>query len=97
MISSQPSITVEQLDQIRCPVLVLAGDDDMVVLEHTAALFRALPAAELGIVPGTSHFLLLEKPQLVNRLVVDFLEHAPSPTYLPIRRAALAKVAGDKV
>jgi hypothetical protein len=38
-------------------------------------------------VPGTSHFLTMEKPDLVNRLVLDFLEKDPVPTYMPRRRA----------
>jgi pimeloyl-ACP methyl ester carboxylesterase len=69
MISTQPNITVEQLGRISAPTLVLAGDDDMISLEHTSALFRAIPNSELAVVPGTSHALPMEKPDLVNRLV----------------------------
>jgi hypothetical protein len=39
-------------------------------------------------VPGTSHFLMQEKPQLVNRLVLDFLTNEPVQTVAPIRRDA---------
>jgi hypothetical protein len=38
-------------------------------------------------VPGTSHLLVEEKPELVTRLVVDFLTTDPVPTIAPIRRA----------
>jgi hypothetical protein len=38
-------------------------------------------------VPGTSHGLLLEKPALCNRLILDFLTSDPVPTMAPIRRA----------
>ena len=86
MISTQPNITVEQLARIRAPTLVLAGDDDMITVEHSAALFRAIPNSELALVPGTSHALVMEKPDLVNRLVIDFLEKDPVPTYMPFRR-----------
>jgi hypothetical protein len=54
------------------------------------SLFRTIPNSELAVVPGTSHFVLMEKPELMNRLVVDFLERDPVPTYLPLRRAASA-------
>jgi pimeloyl-ACP methyl ester carboxylesterase len=87
MVSTQPAITVDQLGQISAPTLVLVGDDDMITLEHTTALFRAIPTSELGIVPGTSHLLLIEKPATVNRLVLDFLEQDPAPTFMPLRRA----------
>jgi hypothetical protein len=53
----------------------------------TSTLFRAIPNSELAVVPGTSHFLTMEKPDLVNRLVLDFLEKDPVPTYMPRRRA----------
>ena len=86
MISTQPNITVEQLGRISAPTLVLAGDDDMITLEHTSALFRAIPNSELAVVPGTSHALVMQKPELVNRLVLDFLETDPVPTFMPLRR-----------
>ena len=70
-----------------CPTLVVAGDDDLVTLEHTLALYRALPAGELAVVPGTSHVLLLEKPHLCTELIGGFLSGDAPPTMLPIRRA----------
>ncbi len=85
-VSTQPNVSVEQLGRISAPTLVLAGDDDMISLEHTAALFRAIPNSELAVVPGTSHALLMEKPDLVNRIVLDFLKKAPPRTLMPIRR-----------
>jgi pimeloyl-ACP methyl ester carboxylesterase len=37
-------------------------------------MVRALPAgSQLGIIPGTSHGLPFEKPDLVSRLTLDFL------------------------
>ena len=50
-----PSST-EALKQIRHPVLVANGDDDvMVPTENSIALFEALPNAELSIFPDASH------------------------------------------
>ena len=86
MVSTQPNITVEQLGAISAPTLVLAGDDDMISLDHTSALFRAIPNSELAVVPGTSHSLPMEKPELVNRLILDFLEKDPPRTFMPLRR-----------
>ena len=42
---------------------------------------------ELAVVPGTSHVLLVEKPELLTRLVLDFLTTEPVATIAPIRRA----------
>jgi pimeloyl-ACP methyl ester carboxylesterase len=63
------------------------SDDDLVTLSHAVEMYDALPNAELAIVPGTSHFLTQEKPDLVNKLVVDFLTTEPVRTVAPIRRA----------
>jgi pimeloyl-ACP methyl ester carboxylesterase len=87
MAQREPHIDVAELARIPAPTLVLVGDDDMVSLEHTVSLFRAIPDAELAVVPGTSHTVLMEKPELMNRLVLDFLEQEPAATMLPIRRA----------
>ena len=56
----------------------------IVAVEHR---LRARHDAELGIVPGTSHVLTLEKPDLVNRVILDYLaETGPPETMMPIRR-----------
>jgi pimeloyl-ACP methyl ester carboxylesterase len=44
------------------------------------------PDAELAVVPGTSHGLLVEKPDLCNLLIADFLTKDPVQTFAPIRR-----------
>jgi pimeloyl-ACP methyl ester carboxylesterase len=86
MWSIGPGIGREELGAIRCPTLVIVGDDDAVSLEHTIDLYRSIPGAELAVVPGTSHALGLEKPELVNRIILDFLTLDPVETFIPIRR-----------
>lgn len=75
------------LSGVTCRTLVMAGDDDLVTLEHTLDLYRGLPDSELAIVPGTSHVLLHEKPAVCTQLVEEFLTAEPIPTYMPIRRS----------
>jgi len=84
---TEPDISIEDLGRISAPTLVLVGDDDIVPLEHTLELYRAIPNSELAVVPGTSHAHFMEKPSLVNRLVLDFLDNDPVPTMMPMRRA----------
>jgi pimeloyl-ACP methyl ester carboxylesterase len=68
-----PGIALGELERVTAPTLVLLGDDDLPSIEHAAAMQRALPNSQLGVVPGTSHALPLEKPEVVNRLILDFL------------------------
>jgi pimeloyl-ACP methyl ester carboxylesterase len=55
-------------------------------LEHTLALYRGIPDCELAVVPGTSHFLIQEKPAPCNMLILEFLTIDAVPTIAPIRR-----------
>jgi len=87
MWGSSPELTVDDICRINVPFLVLVADDDAVTLEHTLALYRALPRGQLAVVPGASHLVPLEKPDLVNRLVVDFLDDGAVVSILPLRRA----------
>jgi pimeloyl-ACP methyl ester carboxylesterase len=56
--------------------------------ELSPDVYRAPPHGELAVVPGTSHGLLVEKPELCNRMIVDFLTTDPVETFAPIRRRA---------
>ena len=85
--AQEPGLTSADLGAVACPALVVAGDDDIVTLEHTLALYRGLQNAQLAIVPAASHLLLHEKSELCTRLVTDFLTTDPAATMMPIRRA----------
>lgn len=87
--AADPGLLPADLKRVACPVLVVAADDDIVTLEHTVELYRSLPDAQLAIVPGTSHLLLHEKPQLCTQLITEFLTTAgPTQTWMPLRRAS---------
>jgi pimeloyl-ACP methyl ester carboxylesterase len=83
----EPTLSTGELGSVSTRTLVMVGDDDEVTLEHAVAMYRAIPDAELAVVPGTSHGLLVEKPELCNGLIVEFLKYDPVPTLAPIRRA----------
>jgi pimeloyl-ACP methyl ester carboxylesterase len=70
---TEPHHTLADLERLAAPTLVLLGDDDDITIEHAAAMQRAIPDAQLAVVPGTDHALMFEKPDLVNRLILDFL------------------------
>jgi pimeloyl-ACP methyl ester carboxylesterase len=64
----------ERLGEIRCPTLVLVGEDDVAdmraIAEHLAA---SIPDARLGRIAGASHLPSLERPEEVNDLLLGFL------------------------
>ena len=84
---TEPDISLSDIASIQCPVLVMAGDDDVIKHEHTISLYEALPLGQLAIIPGTSHGLVKEKPALMMSIIVQFLEDLSYPiTRQPIRR-----------
>jgi pimeloyl-ACP methyl ester carboxylesterase len=83
----EPDISPESLAKIECPVLVMAGDDDVVRHDHTIDLFERIALGQLAIVPGTSHGLVKEKPMIVQALIEDFLSDLSYPvTRMPYKR-----------
>ena len=84
----EPHIAIDDLGRISAPTLLVIGDDDLISIEHSAALFRAIPNSELAVVPGASHAVAIEKPEFLNRIVLDFFQNEPVPTMMPLRRAA---------
>ena len=84
---TEPDISLSEISSIQCPVLVMAGDDDVIKHEHTIALYENLPLGQLAILPGTSHGLVKEKPDLMLAIITQFLEDLSYPiTRQPIRR-----------
>lgn len=86
--ATSPTLSIADLANVSTRTLVMVGDDDEVAPEHAAAMYRGLPDAELAIVPGTSHGLLVEKVALCNAIILDFFTNEPAATFAPIRRAA---------
>ena len=64
------------LSRIGAPTLVLAGDRDPIVPPRNARLLaRRIPAAQLELVPGAGHLLLLDQPDHCAAVIADFLDH----------------------
>nr|WP_225987633.1 alpha/beta hydrolase [Streptomyces spectabilis] len=56
------------------PVLVLAGDKDLVTpSEHSEVIADLLPEAELVLVPDAGHLVMLEHPEAVTDRLADLL------------------------
>lgn len=85
--TSEPALSMDDLSEIKCPTLVIAGDDENFSFAHITSLYEALPLGQLAIVPGTSHFLVKEKPELAQAIIKGFLCNLEPPvTRVPVRR-----------
>jgi pimeloyl-ACP methyl ester carboxylesterase len=64
----------------RVPVSVVAAEQDRLVpAEHSDELAEQTPGAELVRVPGAGHAIILERPDLINRVITGLVARATSP------------------
>lgn len=80
----------EDIRAIEAPALLALGDADLVRPEYAVAMFRLLggaredggmagvPASQLAILPGTTHFSILSRVDLLAPIITSFLD-APMP------------------
>ena len=65
----------ERLDDLRVPVLAIAGDlDDPGTQAACRHLASKVPGARLEVFEGAAHMVNLEQPERFNRLLRDFLD-----------------------
>ncbi|HKJ42182.1 MAG TPA: alpha/beta hydrolase [Sunxiuqinia sp.] len=72
MMLDQPNIPYSTLGKISCPVLVMAGDHDVIKPAHTLKIFQSIPHAEICIFPDSNHDTLIQHPHLFNDIVQRF-------------------------
>jgi len=63
--------------RVRVPCLVLVGEDDRVTPVRAAqSLARRIPGARLEVIPEAGHLSNIERPDIFNALILDFLRNA---------------------
>jgi pimeloyl-ACP methyl ester carboxylesterase len=76
-LASRPDRTAD-LPHISVPTLVLVGADDAITPPDTAReMASALPHATLEIIPSAGHLAPMERPEVVNRAILAFLQTLP--------------------
>ena len=63
----------EQLPHITIPVLCLIGEEDTKFRAIAEAMYRELPDGRISVIASAGHAPHLERPELFNRVVLDFL------------------------
>lgn len=84
-----PHILIDSLRKIKAPVLVMSGDRDAIRLEHTVAIFQAIPNSNLCILPATTHFIGRERPELFLHFLTEFFDR-------PFSNPSMVKIAQEQ-
>jgi len=75
MWDTEPNYKAADLARIATPTAIVDGDHDEAILRaHTEYLARAIPGAQLILLPGVSHFAMLQDPGLFDRAMLHFLK-----------------------
>src|SRR5690606_7186397 len=62
LLLTEPNRVYEDLHAIRCPVLVMAGENDLIQESHTRGIASHLPNGTLFIAPGENHYFPVNNP-----------------------------------
>jgi pimeloyl-ACP methyl ester carboxylesterase len=64
------------IKSIQAPTLILIGDADLVRPEHAMEMFHLLPHAQLAILPGTDHMMMVSRAGMLLAMIPPFLDAA---------------------
>lgn len=80
---AKPALTMEEprpdawtrVDQVAAPTLLVVGDEDFTaIIERHETLSETMPNAFAVMLEGAAHIPSIEKPELINSLILEFLD-----------------------
>ena len=74
LLLTEPKHNFEEFKAILCPVLVMAGEKDIIKENHTKAIAASIKNSSLFIAPNETHYFPQENAAGFNKVVLDFLE-----------------------
>ena len=63
-----------RLGEIRCPVLIVASDNDYLPLEEKQAYKEKIPNSKLTVIEDARHAVTVERPKEFNKVLDNFLK-----------------------
>jgi pimeloyl-ACP methyl ester carboxylesterase len=69
---------IERFEQLDCPVRIAWGVEDKTLpfMRYGVPMIAAVPSAELTMVPGVGHVPMIDDPELIGRMITEFVEEA---------------------
>lgn len=74
MMLTEPQIDPKDLAAIKCPVLVTAGSEDLISVEHTTLIADSIPGARLEIFNGENHGSYIKKSPKIGLSMLRFFK-----------------------
>jgi pimeloyl-ACP methyl ester carboxylesterase len=61
-------------DHIKIPTMIVLGDKDDISIEHGLEMHRLIKNSQYCVLPNTTHEVFAERPDLINKIAVDFFK-----------------------
>ncbi len=74
LLSYEPHIATAQLKSIQCPALIIGGDHDVLLPQHTLLIAQSIPKSYLWILPNSGHSTPVYYKDLFNETVDNFFK-----------------------
>ena len=72
MMQNEPTMTVEDMRTIACPALIMSGEHDLILADHTRLIGDNIPSGEAVVIPGEDHGSYICNSPKLAPLLLDF-------------------------
>ena len=72
MMQNEPTMTVDDMRTIACPALIMSGEHDLILADHTRLIGDNIPAGEAVVIPGEDHGSYICNSPKLAPLLLDF-------------------------
>ena len=74
MLMYEPTMTADDMQTIQAPSLIISGENDIILPEHTRLIGENIPDGEVVILPGEDHGSYIKRSYKVGDLILDFFK-----------------------
>lgn len=74
MMRLEPNMTRDDMQRIAVPVLVCAGEHDLILPAHTRYIAESIPNGQMRIIPGEDHGSYIWHNPMMGEIFLEFLE-----------------------
>ena len=74
MLQTEPDMTAEDMRTIACPALIMSGEHDLIVADHTRLIGENIPGGEYRIIPGEDHGSYICNSPKLAPIIIEFLD-----------------------
>lgn len=72
MMQNEPTMTVEDMQTIGCPALIMSGERDLILPDHTRLIGENIPSGEARIIAGEDHGSYICNSPKLAPLIFEF-------------------------